>query len=78
MLQFPAPVSDVQAPGRPAPGTSDHAIALDFVRHVRGVDATPAESALLQDAFDACCHDPELDVLVGAGAGGATDGGGSA
>lgn len=78
VLQFPAPVTDTQAPGRPAPGTSDHAIALDFVRHVRGVEATPAESALLQDAFDACCHDPELDVLVGASAGSDTGGGGSA
>lgn len=78
VLQFPAPVTDTQAPGRPAPGTSDHAIALDFVRHVRGVEATPAESALLQDAFDACCHDPELDVLVGASAGSDTRGGGSA
>lgn len=78
VLQFPAPLTDAQAPGRPAPGTSDHAIALDFVRHVRGVEATPAESALLQDAFDACCHDPELDVLVGASVGSDTDGGGSA
>jgi exonuclease SbcD len=78
VLQFPAPVTDVRAPGRPAPGTSDHAIALDFVRHVRGVEATTAESALLQDAFDACCHDPELDVLVGAGVGSNEDGGGSA
>ncbi len=78
VLQFPAPVIDVQAPGRPAPGTSDHAIALDFVRHVRGVETTPAESALLQDAFDACCHDPELDVLVGASVGGDEAGGGSA
>lgn len=78
VLQFPAPVTDTQAPGRPAPGTSDHAIALDFLRHVRGVQATPAESALLQDAFDACCHDPELDVLVGASAGSDTGGGGPA
>lgn len=42
-------------------GRSDHAIALDFVREVRGADATAAESALLRAAMDACCHDPELD-----------------
>ena len=64
----PAPTGSVQAPARPASGVSDHAIALDFVRHVRSVEASPAESALLREAIDACCHDPDLDVLVGAGA----------
>ena len=68
VLQFPAPTGSVQAPARPASGVSDHAIALDFVRHVRSVEASPAESALLREAIDACCHDPDLDVLVGAGA----------
>ncbi|MCW2735379.1 exonuclease SbcCD subunit D [Nocardioides sp.] len=71
VLQFPTPVTDDRAPARPPTGTSDHAIALDFVRHVRGVPATTAESDLLQDAFDACCHDPDQDVLAGARAGGA-------
>jgi exonuclease SbcD len=70
VLQFPAPTGSVQAPARPASGVSDHAIALDFVRHVRSVEASPAESALLREAIDACCHDPDLDVLVGAGADG--------
>lgn len=69
VLQFPAPATDHEAPGRPAAGTSDHAIALDFVRHVRGAEATGPESDLLQEAFDACCHDPDQDVLVGARAG---------
>jgi exonuclease SbcD len=69
VLQFPAPPADPRAPGRPAPGTSDHAVALDFVRHVRGAMATEAESALLQEAVDGCCHDPDQDVLVGASAG---------
>ena len=69
VLQFPSPVADDQAPARPASGTSDHAIALDFVRHVRGVGATDTESDLLQEAFDACCHDPDQDVLVGASVG---------
>ena len=72
VLQFPTPVTDHEAPARPASGTSDHAIALDFVRHVRGVEATSSESALLQEAFDACCHDPDQDVLVGASSGEAT------
>ncbi len=72
VLQFPAPVTDHATPARPATGTSDHAIALDFVRHVRGVEATGAESALLREAFDACCHDPDQDVLVGAATGGST------
>ena len=66
VLQFPASTADPKAPARPASGTSDHAIALDFVRHVRGTKATKAETALLQDAVDGCCHDPDQDVLVGA------------
>lgn len=72
VLQFPTPATDHAAPARPATGTSDHAIALDFVRHVRGVEATAPESDLLREAFDACCHDPDQDVLVGASAGAAT------
>jgi exonuclease SbcD len=66
VLQFPTPTVDARTPPRPAPGTSDHAISLDFVRHVRGSDATPGEAALLREAIDACCHDPDQDVLVGA------------
>ncbi|GAA5121978.1 exonuclease SbcCD subunit D [Alloalcanivorax gelatiniphagus] len=64
VLQFATPAADPQLPARPPTGTSDHAIALDFVRHVRGSRATQAEAALLQDAIDACCHDPDQDVLV--------------
>jgi exonuclease SbcD len=45
-------------------GRSDHAIALDFVAELRGAPATEAESALLQAACEACCDDPEVDVLV--------------
>ncbi len=45
-------------------GRSDHAIALDFVAELRGAPATEAESALLLDACDACCVDPDFDVLV--------------
>ena len=47
---------------RPTSGHSDHAISLDFVRHVRGVAATTAESDLLQEAIDGCCHDPDQDA----------------
>ncbi len=49
---------------RPHPGRSDHAIALDFVAELRGSAATDAESALLLDACDACCEDPDVDVLL--------------
>jgi exonuclease SbcD len=69
VLQFPTPAADPLTPARPTTGTTDHAIALDFVRHVRGVEATPVESDLLQVAIDSCCHDPDQDVLVGASAG---------
>ncbi|MGY2703590.1 exonuclease SbcCD subunit D [Nocardioides sp. HB32] len=49
-------------------GRSDHAVALDFVDAVRGAPATEAEAALLLAAVDACCEDPDFDVLVsGAG-----------
>ena len=75
VLQFPASTADPKAPARPASGTSDHAIALDFVRHVRGTKANKVETALLQEAVDGCCHDPDQDVLVGASAGSAGVGG---
>ncbi|GAA4715914.1 exonuclease SbcCD subunit D [Nocardioides conyzicola] len=45
-------------------GRSDHAIALDFVADLRGAPASDDEAALLQAACDACCEDPEVDVLV--------------
>ena len=45
-------------------GRSDHAIALDFVAAMRGTPATDQESGLLLAAADACCEDPEVDVLV--------------
>jgi exonuclease SbcD len=57
-----APVSPLIAS---VAGRRDHDIALDFVTELRGVPATPAESALLLDACDACCDDTDLDVLVG-------------
>ena len=69
VLQFPTAAVDPQAPPKPPPGQSDHAIALDFVRHVRGAPATTPESDLLQEAIDGCCHDRDQDVLVGASVG---------
>lgn len=50
----------------PLTGRSDHEVALDFVVAVRGVEATTEEAALLQQAVDACCHDRDADVVVGA------------
>ncbi len=55
------------APGVPTarPGArSDHDIALDFVRELRGVVATDTEAALLRQACDACCVDPDVDTLL--------------
>ena len=48
---------------------SDHAIALDFVRELRGAPASDAESALLQEACDACCDDVDVDTLLSAAGG---------
>jgi exonuclease SbcD len=45
-------------------GRSDHAISLDFLAELRGMPATAEESALLLAATDACCDDPDFDVLV--------------
>jgi exonuclease SbcD len=45
-------------------GRSDHAISLDFLAELRGTPATDGESALLLAATDACCDDPDFDVLV--------------
>lgn len=47
-----------------AEGRDDHQVTLDFVRELRGADVTPAESALLRDAVEACCDDRELDFAA--------------
>ena len=57
--------SDAVPRARPQ-GRSDHDIALDFVAELRGAAATADEAALLQAACEACCEDPEVDVLVSA------------
>jgi DNA repair protein SbcD/Mre11 len=60
----PAGASSNTVPLARPQGRSDHAIALDFVAELRGAPATEDESALLQAATEACCDDPEVDVLV--------------
>ena len=64
--RFPHALQLAFAPTTPAPtstpsarteGRSDHQIALDFVRELRGHPADDAESALLLTAVEACCGD---------------------
>jgi len=58
-----APVGGADSSPRPATlGRSAHEIALEFVSHVRGTPATPAESELLQSALECCTEDPDLVV----------------
>lgn len=55
----------------PTTGRSDHEIALDFLAHVRQTPADDAESALLREAVEACCHDDrDLDHVALARSGG--------
>lgn len=62
-----APVgADAPRERRAVQGRSDHEVAVDFVAAVRGEEATVAERELLQLACDACCDDPDTDVVVGA------------
>ena len=41
-----------------------HEIALAFMRELRGAPATKEETALLQQACDACSDDVETDTLL--------------
>ena len=52
------------APAAATRGRTDHQISLDFVADLRGTPATDAESALMLEACDACCEDPDFDVLL--------------
>ena len=65
VLQFASVPADSQTPVARRAGRSDHDIALDFISDLRGVPAARGEAALLGEAVDACCHDPDQDVLVG-------------
>ncbi|QBX57044.1 exonuclease SbcCD subunit D [Nocardioides seonyuensis] len=67
VLQFADAPTTPSAPRARVAGRSDHAVALDFVADLRGMPATHTESELLRTAVDACCHDPDLDPVVGAG-----------
>ncbi|CAA9411266.1 MAG: SbcD_Mre11 [uncultured Nocardioides sp.] len=68
VLSFaPAGAVAPRAPQTRTTGRRDHDIALDFVSELRGVPATPAESALLMQACDACCDDTDLDPVAGVG-----------
>jgi exonuclease SbcD len=71
VLGFEPATGDRSAvPGARPKGRSDHDIALDFVADMRGTPASAAEAGLLRDAVDACCEDPDFDVLVVAPDGG--------
>ncbi len=65
-LQFAPPLAPGERHRLGVEGRSDHQIALDFVAAIRGEPASNAESALLRDACEACAHDPDVDVVVGA------------
>ncbi len=66
-LQFAPPAAAERALTRRVNGRSDHQIALDFVREVRGEPASAGESELLRDACECCAQDPDADVAVGSG-----------
>ncbi len=67
VLSFaPAGAASPASPQLRVAGRSDHDIALDFVAELRGVPATPAESALLLEACDSCCDDTDLSAELDA------------
>jgi exonuclease SbcD len=47
----------------------DHEVAREFLAELRGHEPDADEVALLDEAVDACCDDPDVDVLVGEPAG---------
>jgi exonuclease SbcD len=55
---------DTSAPSAPAQARTDHEITLGFVADLRGTPASEAEAAVLLEACDACCEDPDFDVLL--------------
>lgn len=64
-LKFaPADPAAAGVPRAETAGRSDHEIALDFVRDMRGSAASAEESALLQTACDACAEDPAADRVL--------------
>jgi exonuclease SbcD len=61
----PGPSPSGLAVPAPSASRSDHEIAVDFVREMRGVPPTPDEAELLRRAVDACCEDPDMDPVTG-------------
>ncbi len=59
-LRFAPQGGSQSAAGPRSTGRAPHEIGLDFVRHVRGEEASPDETALLQKAFECCPEDPDL------------------
>jgi exonuclease SbcD len=59
-LRFAPPGGEATPARQATSGRSAHAIALDFVTHVRGTPATADESELLRTAFECCSEDPDL------------------
>ena len=49
------------------PARRDRDLVADFVAERRGAPASSEELALLGRAVDACCEDPEVDMLLGEG-----------
>ncbi len=49
------------APATATSGRDDHDLAVEFVTRLRGEAPDAAESALLREAVDACCHDELVD-----------------
>lgn len=45
----------------------DHDLVADFVADLRGAPATDAEADLWGRAVDACCEDPEVDLVLTSG-----------
>lgn len=63
-LEFAPSEAPARVVRRPAAGRSMHDITLDFVRDMRGADASTSEAALLLDACDSCSADADLDEEV--------------
>ena len=59
-LRFAPPGGEPEKSRVATAGRSAHAVALDFVAHVRGAPATEPESALLREALECCSEDPDL------------------
>lgn len=51
------------APAAASLSRRDHDIAREFLVELRGSEPSAAELALLDQAVDACCDDPEVDTL---------------